>query len=101
MLPMLVPVACWPDATHGLRAAVPDLDVAERQAATKATLLPMVRLAIEEALTAALAAGRPLPDTRDGVPPPRYPAKPGLRWLTIHINLDHLRALAAHQRGRA
>jgi hypothetical protein len=98
---MLVPVAFWSDAAVGLAAAVPDLGIADRHAATEATLLPMVRLAIEEALTATLAAGRPLPDTRDGVPPPVYPAKPRLRWLTIHINLDHLRALAAHQRGRA
>mgnify|MGYP007007276433 CR=1 FL=1 len=44
-----------------------------------------------------LLAGEPLPDTRDGRPPPG-PAPAGLRrWLTIHINLDHLRALATHQ----
>jgi hypothetical protein len=97
---MLVPVACWPDAARGLCAAAPDLDVGQLDASTGAALLPMVRLAVEDALTALLAAGKPLPDTRDGVPPPDYPSRPGLRWLTIHINLDHLRALAAHQRGR-
>lgn len=97
---MLVAIACWPDIAGGLRAAVPDLGLADRHAGTEATLLPMVRLAIEDALTAVLAAGHPLPDTRGGTPPAGYRAKPGLRWLTIHINLDHLRALAAHQRGR-
>jgi hypothetical protein len=61
----------------------------------------MVRLAIEDALTRCLLAGDSLPDTRDGVPPHDYPEEPGLRWLTVHINLDHLRALVAHQRGRA
>ncbi|MBL8225790.1 MAG: hypothetical protein JNM50_10695 [Chromatiales bacterium] len=98
---MLVPIACWRDPAGELRAAAPDIASSELAAASEQRLLPMVRLAIEESLTAALAAGRPLPDTRDGVPPPGYPAKPGLHWLTIHINLDHLRALAAHQRGRA
>jgi hypothetical protein len=60
----------------------------------------MVRLAIEDVLTQRLLDGTPLPDTRDGTPPADYPVLPGLRWLTIHINLAHLRALAEHQRGR-
>ena len=98
---MLFPVAFWTDATGCLRAAAPGLAGCERMAATEEALLPMVRLAIEDAVTALLAAGRPLPDTREGVPPPGFAVQPGSRWLTIHINVDHLEALARHQRGRA
>lgn len=98
---MLVPVAFWTDAAGALCAAPPDLPGCERTAATEQALLPMVRLAIEDELTRRLLAGEPLPATRAGDPPAGFPPRPGLRWLTIHINLDHLRALAAHQRHRA
>jgi hypothetical protein len=98
---MLVPVAFFPDPVAGLRAEPPDLPGCGRAAATEASLLPMVRLAIEDELTRRLLAGEALPETRDGDPPAASPPRAGLRWLTIHINLDHLRALARHQRGRA
>lgn len=98
---MLFPIAFSPDPAGGLCAVVPDLGGQPHRAATGQALLPMVRLAIEDALTRRLLAGEPLPDTRGGTPPAAYSGPPGLRWLTIHINLDHLRALAAHQRGRA
>jgi hypothetical protein len=98
---MLVPIACWPDPAGGLRAAVPDLGAGQYAAASEQALLPMVRLAIEDALTRRLLDGESLPDTRAGVPPEGYAAPQRLRWLTIHINLDHLRALARHQRGRS
>jgi hypothetical protein len=98
---MLVPVAFFPDPVAGLRAEPPDLPACGRAAATEASLLPMVRLAIEDELTRRLLAGEPLPETRDGVPPAGNPVHRGPRWLTIHINLDHLRALARHQRGRS
>lgn len=98
---MLVPVAFFPDPVAGLRAEPPDLPGCGRAAATEASLLPMVRLAIEAECTRRLLAGEALPETRAGAPPVAGPPRPGLRWLTIHINLDHLRALARHQRGRA
>lgn len=97
---MLFPIACWPSPTGGLCAAVPDLSATRHAGGSEQSLLPMVRLAIEADLTERLLAGKPLPDTRVGVPPAGYLAPPGLRWLTVHINLDHLRALARHQRGR-
>jgi predicted RNase H-like HicB family nuclease len=94
---MLVPVAFAVLGQDRLHAAVPDLPGCERTGTTEQTLLPMVRLAIEAEVTRRLLAGEPLPDTRDGEPPA---GAARARWLTIHINIDHLRALAIHQRQR-
>ena len=97
---MLFPIALTADATGTVRALAPDLPGCAVAGATEPTVLPLLRLAIEDELTRRLLAGEPLLDTRDGRPS-AGPAPAGLRrWLTIHINLDHLRALATHQAGR-
>lgn len=98
---MMFAVALWSDAGGSLRALAPDLPGCDLQGHTEQELLPRLRLAIEAAVTEHLLAGRPLPDTRDGDPPPDglrgIPERP--RWLQVHINVAHLVALAAHQGG--
>jgi predicted RNase H-like HicB family nuclease len=98
---MIFAVALFPDTGGSLRALAPDLPGCDLQGRTKQELLPRLRLAIEAAITEKLLAGQPLPDTRDGYPPPEelrgVTERPS--WLQIHINVAHLVALAAHQGG--
>jgi len=98
---LLFPIALLTAADGRLRAVAPDLAPCDLTGATEPELLPRLRLAIEDELTRRLLAGEALPDTRNGVPPANgVPAVTGpapARWLTIHINLDHLTALARHQ----
>ena len=82
----------------GLRALAPDLPACDLTGQTEQELLPRLRLAIEGTLTELLLARKPLPETREGQPAPAARASlPTARWLTIHINVAHLAALAAHQ----
>jgi predicted RNase H-like HicB family nuclease len=102
---MIFAVALFPDAGGSLRALAPDLPGCDLKGHTKQELLPRLRLAIEAAITERLLTGQPLPDTRDGHPPPGglpedlrgIAERPN--WLQIHINVAHLVALAAHQGG--
>lgn len=98
---MLFAVAFAPAAGGALRAWAPDLAGCEVSGGSPQEVLPQLRLAIEGGLTELLLEGSPLPDTRDGRPPPDCTSEaagnPGLRWLTIHINVAHLEALARHQ----
>lgn len=87
-----------PDGT--IRAHAPDLPGCETQGDTHASVLPTLRLAMEARITALLLAGTPLPPTRDGRPPAPVAAGGPVRWVTIHLNVAHLAALAAHQRSR-
>lgn len=82
-----------------LRALAPDLEHCDLVGSTEQELLPRLRLAIEGELTRLLIAGARLPDSRDGQPPPSgIGSIPGtVRWLSFHINLAHLQALARHQ----
>ncbi len=97
---MLVPVALenCPDGRR--RAHAPDLPGCEVTGGSEPEVLPKLRLAIEAELTRRLLADEPLPDTRDGLPPPSAAQPRAVRWLTIDINLGHLVALAKHQAGR-
>jgi len=98
---MLFAIALLTAPDGRLRAVAPDLAHCDLRGATEQELLPKLRLAIEGELTRLLLAGEALPDGRDGEPPPAYrpdgspPAT--VQWLTVHINLAHLRALAVHQ----
>lgn len=101
---MLYAIALLANADGTLRALAPDLDHCDLAGTTGEELLPRLRLAIEAELTRLLVAGLPLPGSRDGLPPDdvdkRLEAGSGVRWLTVHINLRHLEALARHQAPR-
>ncbi|MBL8202305.1 MAG: hypothetical protein JNK40_15155 [Chromatiales bacterium] len=101
---MLFAVALLKTADGSLRAVAPDLANCDLAGATEQELLPKLRLAIEGELTRLLLAGHALPDTRNGEPAQGFsPAgtfQGPARWLTIHINIGHLQALARHQAGR-
>jgi len=98
---MLYAVALLTTRDGGLRALAPDLDNCNLTGTTEQELLPRLRLAMESELTRLILAGMTLPASRDGRPPSHFretSANPGpVRWLTIHINLAHLEALARHQ----
>ena len=101
---MLFAIAFLKNADGTLRAIAPDLAHCDLEGATEQELLPKLRLAVEGELTRLLCAGQPLPDSRDGRPLPAF-SPPGsfqgpIRWLNIHINVAHIRALASHQAGR-
>jgi hypothetical protein len=97
---MLFSVALMETPDGRMRAVVPDLPDCESVGHLEQELLPKLRLLVEEALTCLLMAGKPLPDTRGGaVPTDRQDLAPA-RWLSLHINLPHLEALARHQRHR-
>jgi hypothetical protein len=94
---MLFSVALMETTDGRMRAVVPDLPDCESIGDLEQELLPKLRLLVEDALTCLLMAGKPLPDTRDGaVPADREDLAPA-RWLSLHINLPHLEALARHQ----
>lgn len=98
---MLYAVALLTTANGTLRALAPDLDHCDLVGTTEQDLLPKLRLAIEGELTRLLIAGTALPASRDGRPAPGFSATSStVRWLTVHINLAHLEALARHQAGR-
>lgn len=87
----------YPDGT--IRAYAPDLPGCETLGETRESVLPTLRLAMEAHITSLLLRGIPLPAARDIYPPATGTADP-VRWLTINLNVAHLAALAAHQRGR-
>ncbi len=97
---MLFSVALLKTTDGSMRAVVPDLPDCEAVGHLEQELLPRLRLLVEDALVCLLMAGKPLPDTRDGaVPTDRKELAPA-RWVSLHINLAHLEALARHQRHR-
>jgi hypothetical protein len=99
--PMLYAIALLATADGALRALAPDLENCDLSGTTEQELLPRLRLAIENELTRLLLAGAALPDARDGRPAPGFGADTSsageIRWLTFHINMAHLEALARHQ----
>ncbi len=97
---MLFSVALMKTTDGGLRAAVPDLPACDLGGRTEQELLPKLRLRVEDEITCLLMANKPLPDTRLGAPPSDYVAQDPVRWLSLHINLAHLEALARHQQRR-
>jgi len=101
---MLFAIALFGTTDGMLRAVAPDLERCDLTASTEQELLPKLRLAMEGELTRLLQAGLPLPDSRHGEPvedfrPPGAVPEPP-RWLSVHINIAHLEALARHQAGR-
>jgi len=101
---MLYAVALLTTADGKLRALAPDLDHCDLEGTTEHELLPRLRLAIEGELTRLLIAGTALPESRDGQRPTGLDGTSlnagSVRWLTVHINLAHLEALARHQTRR-
>lgn len=101
---VLYSVALFNTADGRLRALAPDLENCDLVGTTEQELLPRLRLAIEGELTRLLLAGLALPDPRGGRPAAGIEGKSAgpdsTRWLTVHINLAHLEALARHQAGR-
>lgn len=105
---MLFAVAVASARSGTLRAWAPDLPGCEVSGKNPCTVLPQLRLAIERGLTELLLEGTALPDTRGGRPPGDGPDGPtgtagatAVRWLSIHINVAHLEALARHQKRGA
>ena len=96
---MLFSVALIKNPDGSLRAVAPDLPDCELNGDTEHELLPRLRLLVEDKITCLLMANRPLPDPRPGTPPDRMDLAPA-RWLSLHINLTHLEALARHQARR-
>jgi hypothetical protein len=75
-------------ATGRFVATAPVLGGCRCEGRSAVEVLPKLRLQIEAAITERLLAGEPLPTSAaDG-------------GATVHINVTHLRALAAHQGGR-
>ena len=101
---MLFAIALLKTADGRLRAIAPDLLHCDLTGATDQELLPKLRLAIEGELTRLLLAGTTLPDSRNGEPAPGFRPvgefQGPTRWLNVHINVDHLQAVARHQAGR-
>jgi len=101
---MLFAIALLTTPDGNLRAIAPDLANCDLTGATEQELLPKLRLAIEGELTRLLLARADLPDARQGEPSPVFtPAgtfQGPVRWLNVHINMDHLQALARHQANR-
>jgi hypothetical protein len=97
---MLFSVALMKTLDGGMRAVVPDLPDCELSGQLEQELLPKLRLLVEDELTRLLMADRPLPDTRDGTAPTDHRDLAPARWISLHINLPHLEALARHQRRR-
>jgi len=101
---MLFAIALLTTADGSQRAIAPDLANCDLTGMKEQELLPKLRLAIEGELTRLLLAGAALPDSRNGEPPPGFSPAGGFqeapRWLTVHVNIDHLQALARHQAGR-
>jgi predicted RNase H-like HicB family nuclease len=89
-----------PDADAGFRASVPELPVCVVAGANLSTVLPQLRLAVESELTRRLLAGEALPPARDEGDQRSSHLPTGGQWLTVHINVAHLEAVATHQRGR-
>lgn len=97
---MLFNVLLMPPAADGtLEARAPALPGCDVRASSTATALPTLRLKIEQRLTELLGAGQPLPETPVDEPGTRWGSPAGSRWLTIHINVGHLVALAKHQQA--
>jgi hypothetical protein len=100
-LPDAVAVALLTFSNGTLRAVAPDLDHCDLTGTTEEELLPRLRLAIESEMTRVLLAGAALPESRVLQPAPGFGANNSgsgpVRWLTVHINLAHLKALARHQ----
>lgn len=101
---MLFAIALLTTTDGRLRAIAPDLAHCDLTGSTEQEVLPRLRLAIEGELTRLLLAGEALPDSRNGAPAPDFSPAGSFggpaRWLTIHINLGHLQALARHQANR-
>lgn len=98
---MLFSVALIQTTDGNMRAVVPDLPDCELSGHLEQELLPTLRLLVEDALTRLLIAGKPLPDTRNGAVPTGHKDLVPARWVSLHINLAHLEALARHQGHRA
>ncbi|MBM4220703.1 MAG: hypothetical protein FJ170_02000 [Gammaproteobacteria bacterium] len=94
---MLFSVALMETTEGRLRAVVPDLPGCELSGELEQELLPRLRLRVEDELTSLLMAHRPLPDTRGGAVPTDRGDLARARWISLHINLVHLEALARHQ----
>lgn len=96
---MLFSVALMETTDGKLHAIVPDLPACELSGDTEQELLPKLRLLVEDQITCLIMANKPLPDTGTTLSPKRMDL-PAARWLSLHINLAHLEALARHQRYR-
>jgi hypothetical protein len=86
---ILVRVEAGQDGSTGrFLASAPALPGCRCEGTSAVDVLPKLRLQIEAAVTERLLAGDPLPESAPDSGP------------TVHINLAHLRALAAHQARR-
>jgi predicted RNase H-like HicB family nuclease len=90
---------CHDDA-NGYRAMVPDLPACEVVSESKARALTDIHLMIETHVAALLGHGKEIPLSRSVEQFPRDGEYSAGELFAVHINLDHLRAVAVHQSGR-
>jgi predicted RNase H-like HicB family nuclease len=92
---MLIPVLIHRNHDHGFRGSVPDLPECQSIGPSAQQALTMLKLKIEGHLSQLLGRGQSLPE----ITPFENIADSGQRY-EMHINLDHLRAVAVHQKGQ-
>lgn len=97
---MLFNIALMKTTDGKLRAIAPDLPDCELSGDAEHELLPRLRLLVEDQITCLLMANKPLPDLHSTTPPPDRMDLASARWLSLHINMAHLEALARHQGRR-
>jgi predicted RNase H-like HicB family nuclease len=81
-------------------AIVPDLPGCKVVCESKARALTDIHLAIETRIAALLGNGEATPQPRSIEKLRTHTEFAGDEFFSIHINLDHLQAVAIHQAGR-
>jgi hypothetical protein len=87
--------------SHGensYEAVVPDLPGCRVTSDTKARALVDIHLLIESRIAEILGTGEAMPDAKELEELQQTVAD--AEWLSIHVNLAHLEAVARHQAGR-
>ena len=100
---MEYPVRIFCNEQDSYRAEVPDLAECVASASTIARALTDIHLAIEVKLAALLGKGEPIPVPRsleECRQVSRQRDETSGEWFLVHINRDHLHAVATHQSGR-
>lgn len=94
---MLFTVVIEDQADAGFRAIAPDLDDCAVSDPDPGNALARVRLLVEGTLADLLLAGQPVPSPAPAGAWRRDPRFARGRFYEVHMNLDHLRAVARHQ----
>jgi predicted RNase H-like HicB family nuclease len=96
---MLFTICVRHGGSKGYKAIVPDLPGCSTTGTSKARVLTDVHLAIETEIAALLGSEKPIPLSRS-IEELQFDSELADGELfSIHINLDHLQAVAIHQAG--